>query len=151
MTDLDERLNQLLSDQDTVNRILEVAKFIQEQRGSQNPEPVTVEQSPVTSPEGPDLNALFASVLSSQSSAPKAPEEGSSIKDSESFSPLAALLPQLMQAMSGQGDLIKKERVNLIQAMRPYLKDSRLHSIDRAIKMANVTKAATSAIHLLGR
>ena len=40
MADLDERLNQLLSDQDTVNRILELAKLIQVQRDSQNPEPV---------------------------------------------------------------------------------------------------------------
>ena len=68
-----------------------------------------------------------------------------------SLSPLVAMLPQLMQAFSGQGNLLSNERVNLLKAMRPYLKETRLGSIDRALKMANVTKAATSAMHLLGR
>jgi hypothetical protein len=98
------------------------------------------------------LNALLSTVLSTQShqSSPQS-ETVSESERAASTSPLVALLPQLMQAMSGQGNLIKSERVNLIQAMRPYLKENRLQSIDRAIKMANVTKAATSAIHLLGR
>lgn len=152
MTDLDERLNQLLSDQDTVNRILEVAKLIQAQRDSQNPEPVKAEQTAEQQTGEPDLSTLLASVLSSQTSPSPDPNDTASASGGASaLSPLAALLPQLMQAMSGQGNLIKSERVNLIQAMRPYLKANRLQSIDRAIKMANVTKAATSAMHLLGR
>lgn len=66
-------------------------------------------------------------------------------------SPLAALLPQLMTLFSGQGDLVKSERLDLLRAMKPYLKESRISSIDRAVKMANMTKAAASAMHLLGR
>ena len=152
MADLDERLNQLLSDQDTVNRILEVAKLIQAQRDSQNPEPVKTQQTAEPQTGQPDLSTLLASVLSSQSGPSPAQNDTAPLsQDSTSLSPLAALLPQLMQAMSGQGNLIKSERVNLIQAMRPYLKENRLQSIDRALKMANVTKAATSAMHLLGR
>lgn len=152
MADLDERLNQLLSDQDTVNRILEVAKLIQAQRDSQNPEPVKAEQTAEQQTGEPDLSTLLASVLSSQTPPSPAPNETTSASGSTpALSSLAAVLPQLMQAMSGQGNLIKSERVNLIQAMRPYLKANRLQSIDRAIKMANVTKAATSAMHLLGR
>ncbi len=151
MADLDERLNQLLSDQDTVNRILELAKLIQAQRDSQNPESVKP-PTPASQNTEPDLSTLLATVLSTQDT--QSPQQGEpvSINDSTvSPSPLVSLLPQLMQAMSGHGNLIKSERVNLIQAMRPYLKENRLQSIDRALKMANVTKAATSALHLLGR
>ena len=61
------------------------------------------------------------------------------------------LLPQLMTLFSGQGDLVKSERLDLLRAMKPYLKESRISSIDRAVKMANMTKAAASAMHLLGR
>lgn len=156
MADLDERLNQLLSDQDTVNKILEVAKALQVQRDSASPEPAKTEP-PVpqqTESAEPDLSALLASMLSG------APQQEPTASTSQTHAdpdpaaalpPLAAILPQLMQAMSGQGNLIKRERVNLLQAMRPYLKENRLQSIDRALKMANVTKAATSAMHLLGR
>ena len=152
MADLDERLNQLLSDQDTVNRILELAKMIQAQRDSQNPEPLKPPQTPLQQTAEPDLSALLTAVMSSHDTQASPQSDTASTIDSNTFpSPLVALLPQLMQAMSGQGNLIKSERVNLIQAMRPYLKENRLQSIDRAIKMANVTKAATSAIHLLGR
>ena len=152
MADLDERLNQLLSDQDTVNRILEVAKLIQAQRDSQNPEPAKVEQTPAPQTVAPDLSTLLTSVLSAQTNPSSAASDTPYTEESApSPSPLVTLLPQLMQAMSGQGNLIKSERVNLIQAMRPYLKENRLQSIDRALKMANVTKAATSAIQLLGR
>ena len=152
MADLDERLNQLLSDQDTVNRILELAKLIQAQWDSQNPEPVKPPQTPLQQTAEPDLSALLTAVMSSHDTQSPPQSNTAPTIDSNTFpSPLVALLPQLMQAMSGQGNLIKSERVNLIQAMRPYLKENRLQSIDRAIKMANVTKAATSAIHLLGR
>ena len=106
MADLDERLNQLLSDQDTVNRILELARLIQAQRDSQNPEPVNPSVSEQKSVE-PDLNTLLSTVLSAQSHQSSFQNETVSENDhAASMSPLVALLPQLMQAMSGQGNLI---------------------------------------------
>lgn len=156
MADLDERLNQLLSDQNTVNKILEIAKVLQAQRDSASPEPAKPEPpapQPSESTE-PDLSSLLTSMLSNapQQEPTAAPsQESAESNGAQSLPPLAAILPQLMQAMSGQGNLVKRERVNLLQAMRPYLKENRLQSIDRALKMANVTKAATSAMHLLGR
>ena len=151
MADLDERLNQLLSDQDTMNRILELANLIQSKRDSQNPEPVKTESAaPSQEHDTPtDFSALLASALSAAPLATPTNETAST--SGESIPALAAILPQLLQAMSGHGDLLKRERVDLIRAMRPYLKENRLQSIDRALKMANVTKAATSAMHLLGR
>ena len=150
MADLDERLNQLLSDPETVNRILAVANAIQSQRDSSHQEPAKPEVSPEVPPQEPDLGALLSSLLTEQpgASTPSPPTESSPMS---SLPPIAAILPQLLQAMNGQGNLVKQERVELLRAMRPYLKGNRLQSIERALKMANVTKAATSAMHLLGR
>ena len=164
MADLDERLNQLISDQESMKKVLEMAKAILAQRDSANPAPAE-EAPPVPAPAPQpasavpeqDLSAMLEALMARQTetSAPSsdaAPAEPMSPSEgSQSLAPLAAVLPQLMQALSGNGNFIKSERVNLLRAMRPYLKESRSGSIDRALKMANVTKAATSAMHLLGR
>lgn len=150
MADLDERLSQLLSDPDTVNKILAVANAIQAQRDSPHQEPAKQEVSPESPLQEPDFGTLLSSLLTERpdSSAPSPTTESSPMS---SLPPIAAILPQLLQAMNGQGNLVKQERVELLRAMRPYLKGNRLQSIERALKMANVTKAATSAMHLLGR
>ena len=127
MADLDERLSQLLSDQDTVTKILEIAKVLQAQRDSVSPEPANMDTTiaPPSESTEPDLSALLSSMLSSvpQHSPSEEPTPSASeAPQSPVLPPLAAILPQLLQAMSGQGNLIKHERVNLIQAMRPYLK-----------------------------
>ena len=152
MADLDERLNQLISDQESMKKVLEMAKAILAQRDSANPAPAE-EAPPVPTPAPAMLGALMARQTEASVPPPDAApaETTSSSEGSQSLAPLAAVLPQLMQALSGNGNLIKSERVNLLRAMRPYLKESRSGSIDRALKMANVTKAATSAMHLLGR
>lgn len=168
MADLDERLNQLISDQESMKKVLEMAKAILAQRDSANPAPAE-EAPPVPTPAPApapqpasalpeqDLSAMLGALMARQTEASVPPPDAapaeitSSSEGSQSLAPLAAVLPQLMQALSGNGNLIKSERVNLLRAMRPYLKESRSGSIDRALKMANVTKAATSAMHLLGR
>lgn len=158
MADLDERLNQLISDQENMNKVLEMAKAILAQRDSASPEPAK-EVPPVPpqqpAPSSPDLASLLASMMTDSSKTAQAPEQASEVPSqaapAQGLNALAAILPQLLQAMSGEGNLIKSERVNLLKAMRPYLKEQRWSSIDRALKMANVTKAATSAMHLLGR
>jgi len=153
MADLDERLTQLLSDPDTVNKILAVANAIQAQRDSIHPEQTKQDVSPQQNTNEPDLSALLSSLLTEQplSSEDVKHDATPTAEPNTALPPIAAILPQLLQAMSGQGNLIKQERVELLRAMRPYLKENRLQSIERALKMANVTKAATSAMHLLGR
>lgn len=96
------------------------------------------------------MTAVLSNLLSTEGSAGTPPTAQHTEADPP-LSPLITLLPQIMQAMSGNGDFVKRERVNLLQAMRPYLKGRRTDSIDRAIKMANITKAATLAMHELGR
>lgn len=57
-----------------------------------------------------------------------------------------AELPKIMQAFSGKNAYIKPEKVNLLNALKPYLGGSRTGSIDRAVKMANLAKAAKNAL-----
>ena len=49
MADLDERLNQLISDQESMKKVLEMAKAILAQRDSANPAPAE-EAPPVPTP-----------------------------------------------------------------------------------------------------
>lgn len=160
MADLNERLDRLIADRDSMKKVLEMARTILAQRDSSASESAA-QTTPSVSPESedrPELSALLSAALSQSgaSSGAAAAEASAAQADmSQDTGPgipaLAAILPQLMQAMSGQGDLIKQERVTLVQAMRPYMKESRLSSIDRALRMANMTKAAANVLHTLGR
>lgn|GEM_PF-4817588 len=64
---------------------------------------------------------------------------------------ISAVLPAVMQAMSGKGELLRPEKINLIRAFRPYLDEERQGEIDHAIRMANVAQAAKTALSALGR
>lgn len=155
MADLDERLDRLISDQESMRKVLEMAKTILAQQDSAasasatEPPPSAAEPAPA-----PDLSSLLSAMMSQQVP-PQQPSESTATNQPQQplqgMPALAAVLPQLMQAMSGQGDLVKQERVTLLRAMRPYLKETRLSSIERALRMANMTKAATAALHALGR
>ena len=149
MADLDERLSQLLSDPAAMERLTELARAIQTRQNSADPAAKTHEP-PAPPPEDTPLTAVLSNLLSAEPTA-ETPQSSPQDANSVPVSPLVTLLPQIMQAVSGNGNFVKRERVNLLQAMRPYLKDRRSDSIDRAIKMANITKAATLAMHELGR
>lgn len=151
MAELDERLNQLIADPEQLRKVLDMANAILEQReghiaSGTSPDPASPAPVSAAADASPSLSALLEAV---------SPKEGAGQSASGApfgeISPLAAMLPQLMGALSGQQNLVKSERVELLHAMRPYLKEGRLSSIERALKMANLTKAATSALHLLGR
>ena len=64
---------------------------------------------------------------------------------------ISAVLPAVMQAMSGKGELLRPEKINLIRAFRPYLDEEHQGEIDHAIRMANVAQAAKTALSALGR
>ena len=150
MADLDERLSQLLSDPAAMERLTELARAIQTRQNSADP--AAAEPKPPVTPQTEEspLTAVLSNLLSTEGSADTS-QTAQHTEAAPPLSPLITLLPQIMQAMSGNGDFVKRERVNLLQAMRPYLKGRRTDSIDRAIKMANITKAATLAMLELGR
>lgn len=150
MADLDERLSQLLSDPAAMERLTELARTLQTRQNSADPAAVTSNTPSTATEENTPLSAVLSNLLSAGAATEPAQEQPQGAAPPPA-SPLLTLLPQIMQAMSGNGGFIKQERINLLQAMRPYLKDRRTDSIDRAIKMANITKAATLAMHELGR
>ena len=151
MADLDERLSQLLSDPAAMERLTELARAIQTRQNSADPAAVNPNIPSAPSVETTPLTAVLSNLLSAQQTTAEDAQMPPQDASSASASPLLTILPQIMQALSGNGDLVKRERVNLLQAMRPYLKSHRTDSIERAIKMANITKAATLAMHELGR
>lgn len=154
MADLDDKLDRLISDQESMRKVLEMAKTILAQRDSAaSASAADIPTATETSPQMPDLSALLSNIIGQQEAQPSSDTAASREPplSPQGMLALAVILPQIMQAVSGQGDLVKQERVTLLRAMRPYLKDNRLSSIDRALRMANVTKAATAALHTLGR
>lgn len=168
MAELDDRLKRLVSDDQSMKKVLDMASAIMAQRSAAHAEPEKKEEKAAE----PDMASMLASILQQQKGESKAEpnaentnsqkttadtadsKNASSAQQPEqknTVSALAEALPQLMQALSGNGELIEGDRLNLIKAMKPYLSDKRLGSIDRALRMANVTKAAKSALHILGR
>ena len=56
-----------------------------------------------------------------------------------------------MMAFSGDANYLKPEKVNLLRALKPYLGQRRAPDIDRAVKMANLARAAQEALGGLQR
>lgn len=157
MAELEERFSQLLADPEQMQKVVDMARAILSQRESapsapSSPAPAAAAGDPPASAADPaGLTAMLSAMLKAGDAAPGSAALPAAAGSAMEQSPLAALLPQLMTLLSGQGDLVKSERLNLLRAMKPYLKESRISSIDRAVRMANMTKAAASAMHLLGR
>ena len=156
MAELEERFSQLLADPERTQKAVDMARAILSQRESapsapSSPAPAAAAGDPPASAADPaGLTAMLSAMLKAGDAAPGGTALPAAAGSAMEQSPLAALL-QLMTLFSGQGDLVKSERLDLLRAMKPYLKESRISSIDRAVKMANMTKAAASAMHLLGR
>ena len=142
MAELEERFSQLLADPERTQKAVDMARAILSQRESapsapSSPAPAAAAGDPPASAADPaGLTAMLSAMLKAGDAAPGGAALPAAAGSSMEQSPLAALLPQLL---------------TLFSAMKPYLKESRISSIDRAVKMANMTKAAASAMHLLGR
>lgn len=160
MAELDDRLKRLVSDEQSMKRVLDLASVIMDRKAAA---PSAPKPEPKQDPP-PDMASLLSSLLdksggetSGPASAPasETPDGPRAAPAQESgpdqVAALAEVLPQLLQALSGHGNLVKSERANLIRAMTPYLSEGRVGSLDRAMRMANVAKAAKSALHVLGR
>ncbi len=170
MAELDEKLKSLLGDQESLQKVLQTAGSLINRNSSttaentpENAQPQPVSEAPAASAalpapsagggtetgSAPDINQLLDTLFSS--SAPKTEAEASSPPPSEGANPLSSALPQLLQAFSGRNNYIDENRLNLVNAIKPYMAEARAGSIDRAIKMANMAKAAKMALGLLGR
>ena len=153
MADLDDRLNRLISDPQSVKKVLETARTIMAQRdGTEQESADNGTQSAEKHPDEnqtPDSSTLLT-MLAQEPHTDTSTQESSSQEHGNGAS-LLDILPELIAGFSGTGNLIKRERLDLLNAMRPYLKEERVGNIDRAMRMANATKAAMHAMHRLGR
>lgn len=126
-----------------------------------SPTPV-MQTSPAPLPSNAELADRLAEMMAEKGHSPVAASDRASAAAETEPPPastsalsgldsLAAVLPPLLQALSGNGDLVKPEKLNLVRAFQPYLSSQRSPGIDRAIRMANVALAAKSALSVLGR
>lgn len=153
MAELDERLSRLISDEDNMKRVLELASaVIAGQNGSSSQEkpsqnPPNQASGAATPPDSPDLTSVLGFLGANNSTTGQQNDSGSS----SATTGLIELLPQLLQALSGNTSSLQGDRVNLIRAMQPYMSESRAGSIERAVRMANLTKVAKDFLKLMGR
>lgn len=164
MADLDERLNRLISDEGSMKRVLELASAVMGQKGTASSKAESsdppAKEGEIIDPPPPDLSSVLAAL--------GAGGGGDAAEDETAFGPsdaaagpetaatgkaaaVSSILPELLQVMSGKGNLLKSDRVNLIKAMQPYMTEKRVGSVTRAMKMANFAKVAKDALRLLGR
>ena len=141
MADLDERLSRLISNDDSMKQVIELASAV---ISGQNSRSSTGSDKKEPSTAGPDLT----SVLHSLSGTPQ--QDTGSTEDSTTSS-LLGLMPQLLQALSGDTSMLQNDRVNLVRAIQPYLPQTQAGNIERAVRMATLTKVAKDALKLLGR
>ncbi len=161
MPEIDARLLELLSDEAQMKKLTDLAAAL---RGQNQPQRGAHEASgsdapPADAPAQPafDTSQLLASLLSSRTQAqaeaphdaPPAPEPAAAAPAGErqgfNMSAILDILPQLLSALTGEANGLPAEKVNLVNAIRPYA-SSRAESLDRALKMAGIAKAAKSAI-----
>ena len=151
MAELDERLSHLISDEDSMKQILELASaVIAGQNGSSSKESPK-ERNPSESTDYTSASPDLASVLGFLGMNNSAASQQINSDSSQTRSSAIDLLPQLLQALSGNTTLLQNDRINLIRAMQPYMSETRAGNIERAVRMANLTKVAKDFLRLMGR
>lgn len=153
MAQLDERLSHLFSDEDSMKQILEMASAVMARKnGSSSPEtPPRGAAKQENNDSGTSSELDLASILNVLGNGHTNAEQSSSQANTTAATDLTNMLPQLLQVFSGNASLLQGERVNLVRAIQPYMSQNRVGNIDRAMRMANLTKAALDVLKLLGR
>lgn len=139
MDDLTQKLNDLLSSPDSMQKIQSALAALGADSDEDEPED---EQTPTLADQLPDsdtLSSLLSAFASSQNAAPKKDkmaarpkkEAGGGMPD---LSMLTKLMP-LMASMNRDDD-----DTNLLKALRPYLKGDREKRLDDAIKILRLMK-----------
>jgi hypothetical protein len=124
MSELDDKLNQILSNPDTMNQIMSIANSLSSSGEPSSPVP----SEPQSQPEMPDLSAL-SSLLG-----------GNDRVDPQ----LMGTLSQLMEEYSKPED----EKAALLRALRPFLREERSARIDRVIQLTRLSRVVKLALQL---
>jgi len=75
----------------------------------------------------PEMMGMLSSLINSQSEVPQ---------DTDTQSSIAANLKSAMDRINGESD----KRINLLNALRPYMRNSRASNIDKAVRMLKLTQ-----------
>jgi hypothetical protein len=124
MSELDDKLNQILSNPDTMNQIMSIANSLSSSGESSSPVP----SDPQSQTGLPDLSSL-SSLLG-----------GNDRVDPQ----LMGTLSQLMEEYSKPED----EKAALLRALRPFLREERSARIDRVIQLTRLSRVVKLALQL---
>lgn len=166
MAELEDKLNQILSNPDSMKKVMDLASGLMsaQQNGSTASQQTTGQPgglsgllgtlgqgnspAPAASGGGMDLSALLASLSGKKGGGGEQQAEAGG-SPGEAPAPGGfdvAVLPKLMQAFSGDTNYLKQEKVNLLRALKPYFGQRRGPEIDRAVKVANLARAAQDTL-----
>ena len=127
MDQMEQRLEAILSDPSSMNKIMELAKGLGLDPGSA---PFSVPQTGVSDPQPPE-RSVSPTPSSGTSAGPMPGTPGTSLNS-------------LLSAMGGQ--ITDDKQTSLLKALRPYLRPERQDRLDRAIQTAKMVRLAKQAM-----
>lgn len=127
MSDFEDKLNSLLSNPESMNQIMELAKKL----GVNQQQPA---------PTQPSAEAVIE-----QQDEPAEPVTAADPEPVHNSGIDPALISGIMQVL-GNVNVADDRHSNLINALKPYLKDDRQERLDKAIMVAQLAKMARSAM-----
>lgn len=155
MSQAEDKLHEILGDPERLNQALELARLL---KGNGSPASASGKTHQPHAEPAQDFDA--AELLASLGVHGGGGAQGHHDHDSHhsqrtpnhggphpggNMSAIADILPPLLMAFTGDCGTLCEDKVNLVKALRPYAA-RHCHSIDRAIRMAGIAKAAKSAI-----
>lgn len=131
MDDLNQQINQILSDPQSMQQIQNMAAALGLGAPNAEPQPAPTPQN--KPPNTPDLSALLAGLGGGSSPAPE-PAGG-----------LGGLSPQLLQTVGKLAPLLSQanqedDSTRLLRALRPLLSAARQQKLDEAIKILQMMR-----------
>lgn len=127
MAELDDKINALLSDPDSMAKIMQLAQSLSGSSGSSEPQPPPQEQRTASPP--PQSVSAFSPAGSGGGGDPL-----SSLTGGLDPKLLMRLLPLVQELGSGQDTNARR----LVYALRPYLKPERQDKVERALQLARL-------------
>jgi hypothetical protein len=148
VSELEEKLNSILGDPQTMSQIMSLAQSLSGGASNSAPQPEEPKEPPpaesggTTAVSTPDLSALLGSLMGgasgSVSSSSSVPTPGSGGLDPRMLTMASKVLSEYQS-----GD---DSRTALLQALRPFVKEKRYAKLDKAIQIAKLSRMIRVAL-----
>jgi hypothetical protein len=141
VTELEEKLNSILGDQQTMSQIMSLAQSLSGGGTQSAPPPEENKEPPPAPVDGtaaastPDLSALLGSLMGGSSSG--------SASGSGGLDPRLLTMATKVLGEYQSGD---DSRTALLQALRPFVKEKRYAKLDKAIQIAKLSRMIRVAL-----